>query len=391
MRRFAILSLTMIILLTSYLFTSAQSQSNPLMLLINGDIWSMENLNATPYQETYWGYNNSMSLSPNGQYLIYRSYPDWLVARDLAGVVRIDIDGYPPTNIWLMEIATRTFTRIATQEEPPIDEPYQFIRRTIPTWSPDSTQIAWLELESNSERGLHLVIYDLENDSTTHAHSNMSGAWGDAGFVSLPSATWGEALAYRGNSNSNNITGLGLTILDSDNIIIERVIADFNRNPEFNVQDWRWVEYEGQQYIALRYVHGWQLWDYKTDTTFDVTSEPTLQTQSGQGLHLSYEATERRWTIIEANGNRVLLPERISSVALSPDGTSVAYVRWDYGDPNIVSYFELWQDGVTSSLANIEAINTSNQVIWESMVWRVEGAVSQLPALTPIPTSTQSG
>lgn len=390
MRRIAVLILITLVALCTYLITMAQSQ--PLILLINGDLWSMASLESEPFRETYWGYNNDMSLSPNGQYVAYGSFPDWLVERDLAGVEPINIDTHPPTNIWVMEVATRTFTRIATQDTPPINDFFGAIRRTQPIWSPDSRQLAWLELPADREGSLYLTVYDLQNETFTRGPNNLPGVDGDAGFFGITSSlSWRGTLAFSAIENFDSTVGATLTVLNTNEVITNRILADFNRNEIFNVKDWRWVEHDGQWYIALRYVYGWQLWDYVTNTIFDIDSEPTLQIASGEGLHLSYNSDTRQWTIIEADGTQTTLPDFMTSVALSPDGNSLAYVRWEYGDPNINAYFELWQDGETSPLIDIETFGTGNRVLWESMVWRVDGILRPLPELTPIPTATQAG
>ena len=361
------------------------AQSEPIILLIDGDLWSIASPDDEPFRETYWGYNNNIALSPNGQYLAYDSIPDWMVERDLAGIEAINYDQHPATNIWVMEIATRTFTRIATQAEPAEDSfP---IRRTAPVWSPNSQQLAWLQIGGEGD-GLHLVIYDIPSNITVTGPGNLDGVYGDAGFYGITdSLTWGDTLAF--DAFSYQLDQRLITVFDENDIDAQRVNARLGYDNDLNVQEWRWIEDKGQWFIGLRYVYGWQFWDYKTDTYFESNETPQLQTISGNGLGLHYASNTQQWTVIQTDGSEIILPVGYHSPALSADGLSIVLMYLQTIDDNRVWTFEIWNDGEISPLTDMNTSAFSGaSVIWTPMVWRIDGTLTALSQPTPIPTST---
>ena len=390
MRRISLFCLSVLSLLL--IFHVADAQTQPILILADGDIWSFSSPDAEPFRETYWGHSEDLSLSPDGRYVAYGSIPDWLVERDAAGLEpQINYDTHPPTNIWIMEIATRTFTQIATQDEPSLEEPYRYVQRSTPRWSPDSRKIAWLEANREySTGGLNLVVYDIESETISYGHGDLPGVSGDGGFWNMTnSLTWGETLAL--SAFSYQLEAGVLLLLDVDSIEQERILSYGYSISENDVQSWRWVQHNGDWYIGLRYVYGWQLWDYETDTYYEATSEPTLQNVNGQGFRLSYDSDISRWTAIQPGGEVIMLPEGMISAVLSPDGYSVAYMRSESSEWGSPVYFEVWENGTISQLFETEpAWYHRNSIAWASMVWRFDGQLARLPELTPVPIPTQN-
>src|SRR6188768_3929615 len=109
MRRLIII----LVLLTLSASSRADNSSIPLFFLMEGDIYSY--IGGEPFRETTWGHNHEPIISPDGRYIAYGSLPELLVELDAAGTYLINYDQHPPTNIWIMEIANRQFTRIAEQ------------------------------------------------------------------------------------------------------------------------------------------------------------------------------------------------------------------------------------------------------------------------------------
>jgi hypothetical protein len=125
----------------------------PIIFLINGDLWEVPAPGQPVQQLTHWGHNFNPVLSPDGQKVAYLSLPDAYVQSGGGS-------GSPPTNVWVYNLTTSASVRVADQPADTADPTKQFhhwINRPTPAWSPDSTQLAWVELASGSQ----LAIYDV--------------------------------------------------------------------------------------------------------------------------------------------------------------------------------------------------------------------------------------
>lgn len=82
---------------------------------------------------TTYGRNSDPVVSPDGQWVLFLSLPQWVVG-----------GGYLPTNVWVMNLRTRVARRLADQPaQATQDGP--FICRDLLVWSGDSRRVAWLE------------------------------------------------------------------------------------------------------------------------------------------------------------------------------------------------------------------------------------------------------
>ncbi|WP_189071048.1 PD40 domain-containing protein [Deinococcus radiotolerans] len=89
---------------------------------------------------TTYGRNSDPVVSPDGQWVLYLSLPQWVVG-----------GGYLPTNVWVMNLRTRVAHRLADQPAPSTPEgPY--ICRDLLVWSSDSRSAAWVEWRVTSTR-----------------------------------------------------------------------------------------------------------------------------------------------------------------------------------------------------------------------------------------------
>jgi len=137
---------------------AAPVTSAPIIFLIDGDLWEVSAPGQPVKQLTHWGYNFEPVLSPDGQQVAYLSEP--------AAYVQDKGSGWPPGNVWVLNLRTGKSVRVAGQPADAggtIDQNHHFINRPMPAWSPDSTQLAWLELAS----GYQLVTYDVASQKNT--------------------------------------------------------------------------------------------------------------------------------------------------------------------------------------------------------------------------------
>jgi hypothetical protein len=170
----------------------------PLLLIItdNGsvDLWAWSGADQPLKRLTNDGYIFSPAISPDGKYVAYNSVPEF---------ARVDCSGWPPSDIWLLDIATGNAVPIAEQPPNPSfceeSKPSSFIRRPKPTWSPDSKALAWGESEitprTKGPTPNRLVIYNLEKKKQQVIVANLPGNqnithgqevdWGDPGIANV--------------------------------------------------------------------------------------------------------------------------------------------------------------------------------------------------------------
>jgi hypothetical protein len=388
----------LVYLLLVCLFTlPAQAQSQydpPLYTLIDGDIYSFSN--GVPFRETTWGHNHAPIVSPDGHYIAYGSLPELLVQLDATGGYPINYDQHPPTNIWIMDTATRESTRIADQPEQIAGEEARFSRRSDPVWSPDSTQIAWIEANfHDSEDGLILKVYDLKSGEIRRGVGGLAGAGGDAGFWDMPNTLyWGETLAYaawtwelpepfRGYDN-----GKVLYVLDEQSILRERIAEFPASDTPLQIVNWHWVEYEGNWFIALQYSYGWRLWDTRSDAIYQLDAAPYAETLDGTRVDVVDE-DPNHLTLRFEDGRTFTLPESSTTFVISPDGREVAYMERDFSTTPAQGRLLLWENGETRVLWNEIPESFVNGISWSPLRWRVEANPILIADPTPMPVPTR--
>ncbi|MEO8393980.1 MAG: hypothetical protein ABI700_13405, partial [Chloroflexota bacterium] len=308
----------------------------------------------------------------------------------------INYDQHPPTNIWIMDTATRESTRIAEQPEQIAGEDVHFSHRSAPVWSPDSTQIAWIEANFfDSEDGLILKVYDLKTGEIRRGVGGLAGAGGDAGFWTMPSTLyWGDSLAYDAwtwelpEPYRNYDNGRVLYVLDEQAILRERIAELPASDTPLQIIDWHWVESGGAWLIALQYPYGWRLWDTRSDAISQLDAPPFAETLDGTRVDIVSDDSERL-TLSFADGRSFTLPENTQSYAVSPDGRAVAYIPQETGENGLVGRLMLWENGETSILWNEIPDAFINGMSWSPLRWRVEGTPILIADPTPIPVPTR--
>ena len=384
----------LVFLLLVCLFTlpgQAQSRNEPpLYVLIDGDIYSFSD--GVPFRETTWGYNHAPIVSPDGRYIAYGSLPKLLVELDATGEYPINYDQHPPTNIWIMDTTTRESTRIADQPEQIAGEAPRFSHRSDPVWSPDSTQIAWIEANfHDSEDGLVLKIYDLKSGEIRRGVGGLAGAGGDAGFWTMPNTLyWGDSLAYaawtwelpepyRGYDN-----GKVLYVLGEQSILSARIAEFPASETPVQIVNWHWVEYAGAWFIALQYPYGWRLWDTRSDALYQLDAPPFAETLDGTRIDFVNDDSNRLALRFE-DGRTFTLPEYDPFYAISPDGRAVAYIQPDASQNLTFGRLMLWENGESHPLWDAPFETWMSGMSWSPLRWRVEEKPILIADPTPMP------
>ncbi len=200
----------------------------PLILIVNGDLWTWTAPDKPLKQLTTWGYNSDPVISPDGKSVAYLS----------EAAVRVDeyrkgntaFEGYGPLNIWVLDLATGTGTRLADQP-PDARAVDKYVERSRPAWSPDGKALAWTDLPAgqpapngSKRRWERLTVYDLAKKTertlvpdlprgTIDALRNPTPlAWGTAGLLFLITPEPDAVYVY--GPDGKPLTKISLTATD---------------------------------------------------------------------------------------------------------------------------------------------------------------------------------
>lgn len=378
-KRLSAFALLLSICLAFPLATHAQDDSTaPIFFLMDGDIWSYRVGTGQLTQESTWGYNESPLLSPNGSQFVYTSLAQ-------VGANFMDQQGYlfdpQPMNIWLWDIATNEAIRLVDQPAgAAISADGGFVnivdRRSV-GWSPDSTQLAWLNL--SFDFGFSLSVYDLATQTERIISEDIPSPYGDAGMIGEHELHWGlGGIAVLTHNVGENFSGTGspfqslMTIYDpvTGAKIAENVVG----NAERNVMEFVWLDsnriylsyYTGER--AIYFVNTGGLVGAGQLELFSLN-----QPQNDISLFLEKYVQNggqfsQSWSIFWPNGQ----PHFVSTfagtgyAALSPSGDIIAYVA---------DALYLWDDGTTTKVAGTESLadEYNNGVIWGPVAWRMIG------------------
>ncbi len=140
----------------------------PLVILMNYDLWTYDGTALT--NVTNDGHITEAALSPDGTKIAYVNWSPLSVdAWERTG----GFGGGPlPADITVLDISTLTITTVATQ---PADASF-FVEnvadsawlRSVPTWSPDGTRLAWGEVHypSLARETNRVMIFDFNQGTT---------------------------------------------------------------------------------------------------------------------------------------------------------------------------------------------------------------------------------
>ncbi len=342
-----------------------------------GDLYSYTPGDAAAVRETTWGYNDIPILSPNGQYVAYLSLPQFMVellAADdpnalMAGGIK---------NIWLWNLATGDFTRIADQ--PADATAFNGIYRSRPAWSPDSTKLAWVEMRV-TESAVHsqLMIYNLADGTTQLVVDSISVGFQDAAFVVPNTLAWGESLIWQyftfGLGEDGSRGGTVIEVINETGLLnrFEIQYLDDPGPPFIRAQ---WMQREGQWVIGMLFeANTWQILNPATGERAFLKNPPVLQTPTGQGYKLGYDDGSGWYGVAESSFALGTIETTVSA-ALSPDGNSIAIVHDDgYGVLMTPEGLGFIPDDTGTETAGLL------HVVWSPMIWHAEGDASPVDSL----------
>lgn len=393
MRRYHLYPLLVVIVLLIAGMPSAQSTNQHVYAYLQGDLWRIDLANGSESQLTHSGYNGGPILSPDGSKLAFLSTSEAFVTQWEAGNAQ-QTGGSPPADVWVMNTATETFTRIADQT----GASAAGILRSLPVWSPDSGRLAWLELDPHlqSVAAANLQVYDIASASRSTLASPVDLGIQDSN-IRMPSLRWGGGWIARLSftaAASGQQPQLFVQFFDAESGAMTQVDLGLNASRDNSVRDFVWVNHLGNSHLALQIQDYWEVMNPQDGSRARLLDPPRLKNRGLSGAIQLIPASvanstgdwDIRWYATSGANlyntgydspriNRNYLP------GVSPDGTTMA---WHNGD-HVSSWSISLVEGTRAQLSDAShrrsfPIPEPVSVVWGATEWVTTGGVAGVPA-----------
>lgn len=349
----------------------AQAQTDVRDVLIiwsQGDLWSWSEADGIT-RLTDDGYHYSMGRSPDGRYLVYTAFADLMLAAfERNDVYPIEID---LTNIWLHDLQTGEIVEIAGQPAEAVYNRDEMIgyARFNPRWSPDGSQIAWIQIPRGMAdgSGWQIAIYDVGQGVTEVVAENLPGPFGDAGMIGIIGLQWASVglITDTYGGTDDNFFGQALRLYDEQGTFLSQHYV----TTVSELRQWFWSDDEAA-IIGYGTEHETSRMGYFRADPFAPRDEillpdsiaVTVSRAAPDQLAVyivdtSTDTPVQWWMLGEDSVYKVVGgPYQSRRVAIHPDGQRLAYVT---------DVIYIWEDGETQPIPDTEQFAAPYSVlIW---------------------------
>lgn len=389
---------------------TAQTFNQNVYAYMLGDLWKFDLENDSATQLTHTGYNGGPVLSPNGRKLAYLTTSEAFLTGWEAGTAA-QTGGTPPANIWVMDLATETFTLIADQN----GASAAGYLRSLPVWSPDSRRLAWMELDPQVQAidAAVLQVHDIETGLRTTLSSSLDLGIQDNN-IQMPSLRWGDGGIARLLSRAvhpGEEPDLFVQFINGDTGELTQFDLGLSASHNNTVRDFIWVNHLGASQLALQIQDYWEILNPVDGSRSRLLDPPRLKNRGISGaiqvipasVANSLDDWDIHWYATSGANlyntgydsprvNRNYLP------AISPDGTRMAWHNGDHISSWNISLAE-GNRALASDASHRQTfpIPEPVSVVWAPTEWVTTGAVLGAPvsqlsaacALTPLLSAGQ--
>ncbi len=303
--------------------TQADMSNAPLVMTIGRDLWVWRNGDTAPTRITTTGDVSPAVISPQGTQAIFRT---------TTGVFAGGFSTY--RDIWLLDL---TSLQIRPLMQGDTTAPGNDIVRLSPTWSPNGTHIAWLEMTDPSFTH-QLVIYNLLDGTFNVLPSDMSVP-NDVFSAWLTWDTTGLAVVYTLLNYEEEVR----VYAPDGTLILNTNLGDIGT--PYNVV---WVNDAGQAKIGIFVYEGLLLVDPATgESAISPNGIEIVSALANDNAVTAYNNDRGNWQVIDAEGQNIDTLgfgqySALNMISIAPDGRSFTYSRygqvivWHNGEALIV-------------------------------------------------------
>lgn len=361
-----------------------------------GDICTWSSDDDDLIRETTLRYANTLTMSPDGTKLAYTFLPEFFVEASQRGEDLTFGTGPLPASVGVMDLTASPstpdrFNIIADQEpwSPEDAEDTALQRRSAPRWLPDSTQLAWIELdiESSGFSG-RIMVYDTHTETTSIVARGINLGYGDAGMWGVPPVLgWSSVIAHTSVNagvypQDTDGSGFG-TVLDVYDLEGNRTgtAIEYFADLDDRLVSTVWLLHQEGWQLGLNYTQtGWLVFDPVEQTFGLLANPPYIQAVTGEGWEghvLSLDTSQP--VRIDWQHDKFAADDVNLGVphTFDPDGNPI----WLDRDGQIVRLHEGNLEPVV--LPEHEGLRIVS-VVWTPYAWLTDGNASDIqPAVAP--------
>lgn len=390
---FALLALVFSGIYTRIHIASAQSSHADIYTYQDGDLWKYSLYKNEAMPLTHSGFNGGPVLSPDGLRLAFLEAAPAFVA-DYKSGKSSQTAGSPPTDIWLFHITEQRLEKIADQA----GASSAGYLRSVPSWSPDSRQLAWLQIDplTQSLEAASLQVYQLDTGATIRLAADVKLGFQESG-INMPELRWGAGgiarLLYDFFQGQDQPFLLLELYQPTDgarrqfNLALQRDHANL-------VSDFMWADHLGQDVLLLRIQNHWEILNPQDGRRSRLIEAPRLKNRylyGGLQLIPVAVATERggwqfHWRAksgdqLYETGFASRSVDMHRQPALSSDGTQVAWHNGEFVGTWTLGTMTEARAFASAAVAEAAFPNPGPvSLVWVPMQWQTVGEVLSMQA-----------
>lgn len=308
---------------------SAETFTSPIVLIKEGDLFSLAGPDQPLVRLTDYGRNSDPVISPDGKYVVYRSVPKFVIDEEKQNGPRA---GLIPADLWIIELATGKGDHIAAQ---PADARYasvgvkpRYMLRPAPAWSPDSKALVWNELWAEDQfLTEHVMVYTLATQKSKEIVSKLPA---EISLYNGTTPSWGKGgiMFVRHYPDTVSSPAADYVLVYSPEGTLQRRVVLPNSICPCEAGRWAISGKKEAIYFTAGLKEFVVMPDSRENTPFAdrlVTISPSAP--DGLAVFTSLKDNKTIYTILDSASDKPLEVGEIDHFSIAPNGTQIAIIK----------------------------------------------------------------